>query len=517
MALKKPRTEPAAPVMPTLNSLTFRLIAIAAVWTVLGLVGGGIVLSGVFRSAVEDSFDDRLTFDLEGLIAAAAMDTPGSITLEDRFADPRFERIYSGWYWQIEPDNQASAQIAPVQLAPVRAAEQQRPAPLPNPPAPTQSTTQVVQTPAPTAPEISQPQTSRSLWDTTLVPQNVTSAEGKLWGYAEGPDGQHLRVLERRIRLPGTFVGSEPQPKTFRFMVAGDLAEIEDDVTRFDTTLLWSFGALGLGLIAAIIIQVRLGLAPLRRVRNALARIREGRARRLEGDFPAEIAPLASELNSLIEHSAEVVARARGHVANLAHFLKTPLTVLANEASSAPGALADAVKKQVTVMRRQVDHYLARARTAGSLDVLGNRAEVAPALKDLVRVLKQMHADKALNITVNVAPRLAFRGDREDLEEMAGNLIDNACKWAGTRVVVDAAPVGTGRFILSVGDDGPGLAPDERTRAMQRGEKLDESVPGSGLGLGIVRDIAKLYGGNFTLGQSTLGGLEARLELPLAR
>jgi signal transduction histidine kinase len=506
--------------MPTLNSLTFRLIAIAAVWTVLGLVGGGIVLSGVFRSAVDDSFDDRLSFDLEGLIAAAAMDTPGSITLEDRFADPRFERIYSGWYWQIEPDIQPTTQAAPVRPTSVQTAPlQQQPAPQPQLP-----TSERGQTPtappsavAPTVAATSQPQTSRSLWDTTLVPHDVTSAEGKLWGYANGPDGQHLRVLELRIRLPGTFVDSEPQPKTFRFMVAGDLAEIEDDVTRFDTTLLWSFGALGLGLIAAIIIQVRLGLAPLRRVRASLARIREGRARRLEGNFPAEIAPLASELNSLIEHSAEVVARARGHVANLAHFLKTPLTVLANEASAERGPLADAVSKQVTAMRRQVDHYLARARAAGSQDVLGNRAEVGPVLKDLVRVLKQMHADKALNLTVNAAPLLAFRGDREDLEEMAGNLIDNACKWASTRVVVDTAPAGTGRFMLTVGDDGPGLAPDERTRAMQRGEKLDESVPGSGLGLGIVRDIAKLYGGNFTLGQSALGGLEARLELPLAR
>ncbi len=503
--------------MPTLNSLTFRLIAIAAVWTVLGLAGGGIVLSGVFRNAVEDSFDDRLTFDLEGLIAAAAMDTPGSITLEDRFADPRFERIYSGWYWQIEPDNQLTAQAAPAPLAPVQAAPHQPIVSQQKTPSPAQPSPQGAQVPSPPAPAVSQPQTSRSLWDTTLIPSNVTSVEGKLWGYADGPDGQHLRVLERRIRLPGTFVGSEPQPQTFRFMVAGDLSEIEDDVTRFDTTLFWSFGALGLGLIAAIIIQVRLGLAPLRKVRASLARIREGRARRLEGDFPAEIAPLASELNSLIEHSAEVVARARGHVANLAHFLKTPLTVLANEASATPGTLADAVKKQVTVMRRQVDHYLARARTAGSLDVLGNRAEVAPVLKDLVRVLKQMHPDKALSIALNVAPALAFRGDREDLEEIAGNLIDNACKWANSRVSVDAAFKGTGRFTLTVGDDGPGLAPDEQTRAMQRGEKLDESVPGSGLGLGIVRDIAKLYGGNFALGQSPLGGLEARVELPLAR
>ncbi len=513
--------------MPNLNSLTFRLIAIAAVWSVLGLLIGGLVLSNVFRNAVEDSFDDRLTSDMEGLIAAAQMDTPGSVTLEDRFADPRFERIYSGWYWQIESDSEAAASAQPAvsksaALAKPAAAPATAPTPTPTltrpaPQSSPQATSNESAAPQTQPPSALTPQTSRSLWDTTLAPHDVTSQEGLLWGYAEGPDGQKLRVLERRIQLPSTLPGDTKQTQTFRFLVAGDTAEIEADVTRFDATLAWSFGALGLGLIAAVIIQVRLGLAPLRRVRSALSRIREGRARRLEGNFPAEIAPLATDLNSLIEHSAEVVARARGHVANLAHFLKTPLTVLSNEASTATGPFAEAVKKQVTVMRRQVDHYLTRARAAGTMDVLGTRADVAPVLRDLVRVLKQMHADKPLNIALDVAPALAFRGEREDLEEMAGNLIDNACKWAATRVAVNAALDGPGRFTLTIGDDGPGLAAAERDRAMQRGERLDKSVPGSGLGLAIVRDIAKLYGGNFTLGQSALGGLEARLELPLAR
>ena len=471
--------------MPSFNSLTFRLIAIAAVWTLLGLAGGGYVLSSVFRDAEEDRFDDRLQSDMEGLIAAAQLDTPASVTLQGRFTDPRFERIYSGWYWQIEPDveNPAGAQQAQTK-------------------APSQALT---------------PQTSRSLWDTTLSPHDLASQEGALWGYDEGPDNQRLRVIERRIELPITLNNGKKATGTFRFMVAGDTAEVEKDVANFDTTLAWSFGALGLGLLAAIVIQVQLGLAPLRRVRAALARIREGRARRLEGDFPAEIAPLASDLNSLIEHNAEVVSRARGHVANLAHFLKTPLTVLSNEAEGVQGPLADAVKKQVSAMRRQVDHYLARARAAGSSDVLGTRAEVAPVLRDLVRVVKQMHADKGIDIALSVPAAMTFRGEREDLEEMAGNLIDNACKWAAQRVVVNAAPDGPGRFVVSVSDDGPGLEPDERGRAMERGERLDESVPGTGLGLAIVRDIAKLYAGNFTLGQSSLGGLEARLELPLAR
>jgi signal transduction histidine kinase len=435
-------------------------------------VAGGFVLSGIFRGAVQENLDDRLFFDLDGLVAAAEVDAPEHVSLQGRFADPRFERVFSGWYWQIEPD--------------------------------------MPQTPD------TQPQTSRSLWDQTLIPRNFTQGENNsLLGYAAGPDNQSLRVVFRRIALPRTAEGRE-DTQVFRFMVAGDEKEMEADVARFNQTLFWAFALFSLGLLAAIAIQVRVGLMPLHRVSEALARIREGRARRLEGTFPAEIAPLVGELNSLIAHGAEVVGRARAHVANLAHFLKTPLTVLANEASASPSPLADNVTRQVMSMRRQVDHYLARARAAGALDVLGSRTEVAPVLNDLARVLKRMHPDKDLAIDLHVAPGIAFRGEREDFEEMAGNLIDNACKWARSRIAVEVGPLEGGRLYLQVEDDGNGLAPDERSRAMERGERLDESVPGTGLGLAIVRDIAKLYGGDFTLGEATLGGLQARLELPRA-
>ena len=341
--------------MPRTNSLTFRLIAGAAIWTVLGLVAGGFVLSGIFRNTVESSFDAQLVFNLDGLIAAAESDSEDSVTLEGRFADPRFERIFSGWYWQIRPA-QADTEF-----------------------------------------EL-QPQTSRSLWDQTLTPGDlVEGANNSTWGYADGPDQQRLRVLMRRIALPVASAEDVGQTQLFDFVVAGDISETEANIVLFNRTLLWSIAVFSLGLIAAMFIQVRVGLMPLRRVSEALARIREGRARRLEGEFPTEIAPLATELNSLIAHSSEVVGRARAHVANLAHFLKTPLTVLANEAATASGPLAETVSRQVTVMRRQVDHYLARARAAGALDVLGSRTEVAPVLDDLARVLKRMHADKELD------------------------------------------------------------------------------------------------------------------------
>jgi len=323
--------------------------------------------------------------------------------------------------------------------------------------------------------------------------------------------------LLRQIELPSHLPDDTDTTQVFQFLVAGSLSETDADIGRFNRTLLWAFVAFSGGLLFALVIQVQVGLQPLRRVSEALARIREGRARKLEGQFPAEIAPLAGELNSLIAHSAEVVGRARAHVANLAHFLKTPLTVLANEAAASPGPLAETVLRQVTTMRRQVDHYLARARAAGALDVLGSRTEVAPVVNDLSRVLKRMHPEKPLSIAVNIGPGLVFRGEREDLEEMSGNLIDNACKWAHAHIAVEAGPLDAGRFFLRVGDDGPGLTTGERARAMERGERFDETVPGTGLGLAIVRDIAKLYGGSITLAQSPLGGLEVCLELPRGR
>ena len=467
--LSKIRTFLTATIAPRLDSLAARLIAAAAVWTVAGLVVGGLILSGVFRASEEASFDARLKFDLDGMIAAAEPDPAGGVSLRGRFTDPRFERIFSGWYWQITPADGRSGEM----------------------------------------------QISRSLWDHAIhVTGGGRAGPDMIWGRGEGPDDQHLRIVEQRIEFPISATSNPDDTRAYTFLVAGNLAQLESEVARFDTMLFWSFAVLGLGLIAAIFIQVRVGLTPLRRLSRALSRIRDGGERKLEGRYPAELAPIAAEINSLIAHSAEVVGRARGHVSNLAHFLKTPLTVLASEADAQPGPLADSVKRQVMTMRRQVDHYLSRARAAGALDVLGNRTPVKPVLDDLARVLMRIHAERAIGIEVDCAPSLAFRGERQDLEEMAGNLIDNACKWAHSKVAVKASRDGA-KWKLVVGDDGAGLDAEERSHVGERGERLDESVPGSGLGLSIVRDIARLYGGSFELGESPLGGLEARLVLPV--
>ncbi len=445
------------------ESLAGRLIAAAAVWTVLGLVAGGIVLSNAFRTSAENAFDAALSADMDGLVAAAEPDPNGGVMLADRFLNHRFDRVYSGLYYQIRSGDNGG-------------------------------------------------QISRSLFDKEIM-ATAQSRKGPLtWGTAPGPEGQSLRVVWRRVDL----TPDNAKDADYTFYVAGDMAEVESQTRAFNTTLFWSFALLGAGLIGAILIQVKIGLAPLRKVSVALGKIRDGEARRLDGHFPTEIAPLAGELNSLIQHSEEVVGRARTHVSNLAHFLKTPLSVLAAEADAhekEPGAgpLADSIKKQVSSMRRQVDHYLARARAAGSLDVLGNRTQVCAVMDDLARVIGRIHP--AIVIDAECDEALYFRGERQDLEEMLGNLMDNACKWARGRVRVRCKKDG-GKLRLTVEDDGAGLSETQRAQVGGRGERLDESVPGSGLGLAIVRDISKLYGGFFALDASPLGGVMACLDLP---
>ena len=441
------------------ESLSSRLIAVAAIWTILALLVGGAVRSNAFRVAAQNSFDMALASDMDGLIAAAEPDPNGGVMLQGRFLNHNFDRVYSGLYYQIRAGTTGG-------------------------------------------------QISRSLFDREIEIRNTERKGALTWGEADGPEGQHLRVVSRRVDLAPNQPAGE-----FTFVVAGDMVEVERQTGEFNTVLIWSFVILGLGLIIAILLQVRVGLLPLRRVSEALARIRDGKARRLDGHFPTEIEPLATELNSLIQHSEEVVGRARTHVSNLAHFLKTPLSVLAAEADAQPGPLADSIKRQVFSMRRQVDHYLSRARAAGSLDVLGNRTQVSTVMDDLARVIGRIHAPRGIVIDAECSDLIYFRGERQDLEEMLGNLIDNGCKWARARVRVRCKSA-AGRLSLTIEDDGPGLSAQQRTQVGERGERLDESVPGSGLGLAIVRDISKLYGGFFALDASPMGGMMACLELP---
>jgi signal transduction histidine kinase len=274
---------------------------------------------------------------------------------------------------------------------------------------------------------------------------------------------------------------------------------------------------LALGLALAVFVQVRFGLRPLRAMQANLLAIRQGEVTALKGEYPAELRPVADELNLLIQSNAEIVERARTQVGNLAHALKTPLSVLTNEAAGQETPLAAKVTEQTGLMRDQVSLYLDRARRAARAQGLGAVTDVKPVLEALARTLERINRDKAVTVTVDCAEALKFRGERQDLEEMVGNLMDNACKWAASRVTVSARPApptaGRGLLVIAVEDDGPGLPPEQRAQALKRGPRLDETKPGSGLGLAIVRETAAMYNGEVRLEEASLGGLRASLTL----
>jgi len=307
----------------------------------------------------------------------------------------------------------------------------------------------------------------------------------------------------------------------FLVSVAGDASEIFDETRSFDYYLGGTFTALGIVLLLTTLFQVRYGLAPLKRISEAIADIRSGRAERLEGEFPVEIAPLARETNALIDANREIVERARTHVGNLAHALKTPLSVILNEAGPHRAApFAAKVMEQADVMRDQVAHHLERARIAARVTIVSTVTDVAPAIEALRRTMEKIHRDRAITIAATADPSARFRGERQDLEEMAGNLVDNACKWTSTQVSINVtveppAQAGAAPTLrIIVDDDGRGLSADERAQVSRRGQRLDESKPGSGLGLSIVSDLAALYGGKLTRSDAPIGGLRAELKLP---
>jgi signal transduction histidine kinase len=453
------------------SSLATRLFLSATAWVVAILVITGIVLSSVYRNAAERAFDRRLNLYLRTLVAEVATpDEPPDHQFQS-LGEPLFELPLSGWYWQVTRTDSEKADV----------------------------------------------RASRSLWDRKLPKLEERGADltaaGVRLGYVDGPEGQTLRMVERPVDL-----GADGK---FLINVAGDASEIFDETRSFDYYLGGTFAALGIVLLLTTIFQVRFGLAPLKRISESIADIRSGRAERLEGEFPVEIAPLARETNALIDANREIVERARTHVGNLAHAIKTPLSVILNEASAhAADPFATKVLEQADVMRDQVAHHLERARIAARVTIIGTITEVAPAIEALRRTMEKIHRDRSIAIELKADPHAKFRGERQDLEEMVGNLVDNACKWAASQVFIEvqleppAQAGGAPRLRIIVDDDGRGLSAAERAHVSRRGQRLDESKPGSGLGLSIVTDLAALYGGGLSLRNAPIGGLRAELELP---
>ncbi len=448
------------------SSLRLRLLAGSLIWIVVALSLTGFVLGDLFRQHVATRFEAELQGHLDQLAAVFEFDADGTPRLRAELSDPRLRKPYSGLYWQIDgAKHDTGSDIL----------------------------------------------RSRSLWDSTLAVPADALTDGAVHVHrVDGPDASHLVMVERMIRP------ADRPDEAYRLIVAADERAMTEPVIAFVGLLVRALTILAAGLLALVAIQLYLGLMPLRRMRDALAAVRDGRARRLEGVYPQEVQPLVDELNTLLHHDAEVVARARMQAGNLAHAVKTPLAILANAAARERNDFGRLVIEQVAGAQRQVDYHLARARAAGAIEVPGLRTPLRPVLEGLIRVMQRVHAARNVEIDAASIPvALAFRGEEQDLQEMLGNLLDNACKWASHRVVIGASSAGQA-LTVRIDDDGPGLPPAEREAVFTRGVRADEQVPGSGLGLAIVRDLARLYGGDVQLDAAPEGGLRVTLTLPAA-
>jgi len=431
----------------------------------------GLVLSSFYRNAVERAFDRRISVFLRNIVAEIANNPKATVIEPETLGEPLFFIPSSGWYWQItrlsDPPERKSSRSSPEDGFP------------------------------------------------TLESLKVPEIYGGVrQAYLPGPDGQRLRAVERFLDL-----GEDGR---FLLFIAGDAFEIDDEVSDFNDALLLTLGFILLAFMAIVWFQIRYGLRPLKNISEKLSEIRSGQIERLQGDFPKEVAPLAGEVNALLDTNHEIVDRARMHVGNLAHALKTPLSVLMNESASVQGPAAEKIREQLGVMRDQVQRHLDRARIAARVAVVSTTIDVAPIIEMLVRTMEKIHRERGVALRTQLNPETKFRGEQQDIEEMVGNLVDNACKWAASKVDIEMfvlsspRPAQAGSFRIQVDDDGPGLAPAEREEVLHRGRRLDESKPGTGLGLSIVLELAKLYGGTLQLGSSPLGGLRAELVLPAA-
>ncbi len=438
------------------GSLSRRMIGIAALWIVVLLFAGGVALDKVLTAAITRNFDDGLRYSLTAMVSSAEIGPDGEVLFNRPLADQRFLEPASGLYYQVSGEGHDDWR-------------------------------------------------SRSLWDRALRTEpGHRDAGDHIYDSAQFP-GEPLRILERTIELPGSRT-------RWTFIVAQTRDGLNEQISVLRGTLVKSFAILGLGLIAMAALQVWYGLRPLRHIRLAIARMREGKQSRVTEPLPRDVQPLVDELNALLAHNEQQADEARTHAGNLAHALKTPLTVVMNAATAQAPDLAHTVIREAATMRRQMDHHLARARALGRRGAAQSRADVTASLDAVERAVSRLYPD--VRIDSQALPGAAVRVERQDLDEMLGNLIENAAKYGGGSVFVtveDASPM----IAVVVEDDGAGIPEEDRVRIFDRGVRLDSGKPGTGLGLSIVRDVAEIYGGTVNLSESEdLGGLLVRLELP---
>lgn len=456
-----------------LNSVAFRLFATSVAWTLLVLPLAGWLILSLYRDDVKVGFDNTLIKLVDAINIDSMATTDTEPELPPNRYEPLFEVPNSGWYWQIRPLD------------------------------------------IPTARALVSPSLATGTLTSPYALKFPADKTGKRWINTAGPDGKAIRIVEVVNAL-----GYQADRPLYSIIVAGPYDWIEQLIEQFRSRLTIALSLAGLGLLAVTLVQIQFGLAPLRRIERDLAAVRSGQAKDLGGDLPAEIEPLQIELNALIRSNQEIIDRARTQVGNLAHALKTPLAVITNEARDHDSEFAGKVVEQSEIMRAQVNHYLQRAQMAARANVIGQVTPVGPVAQALARTLERINREKGITISVACPEALRFQGEQQDLEEMLGNLLDNACKWGQAKVQLKVAQAPAPaklpghRLVVTIEDDGPGLTPQQRERIGKRGQRLDETKPGSGLGLSIVADIATSYRGSMALDASPLGGLLVRLELP---
>ena len=457
------------------RSLTFRVLILATLWAIVALVVIAFVISTLYRRSAEASFQDLLRAQLYNVINSVSADEGATLSGNPQLGDLRFSQPETGWYWMVEPIGEN------------------------------------FDTP---------PLTSTSL-GTATVPITSTEAfpfDTRYERYYTTVDsvGNTVEVAETEVVL-------DEEGRTARFRVVGNRDVLENDIDDFSRSLFIALVGFGVGSLSLNAAAILIGLKPLDAARRALEDIRAGKAEQLDGDFPAEILPLASEVNALIDSNRRIVERARMQVGNLAHSLKTPIAVLLNESRVLEAPHGDLVKTQAEAMQSQVQSYLNRARIAAQRESVLARTETLPVFERLARVMRRLNEDKVFSLDVE-PETLVLAMEQQDIEETVGNLLENAARHARRKIALRAHiappdmagedPARRGWIVVEVEDDGPGLEPDQIREALKRGRRLDESKPGTGLGLSIVREIASEYQGTFALTRGSMGGLLARLVLP---
>ena len=431
---------------------------IAAGWITFLLLVGGVALDRTLTSLIVDNFDEQLGYIMTGMIGSAEIGPDGEVFFNRPLGDQRFLEPNSGLYWQITGEGHEDFP-------------------------------------------------SRSLWDRSLeVRGDHFDAEPHIYDSLQFPR-EPLRVMERSIILPG----SDTQ---WWFTVAASTGELEAQIASIRSILVYSFVILALGLLLMAALQTWYGLFPLRHVRRAIQTMRTTGANRVTEPLPLEVQPLVEELNALLAHTERQAEEARTHAGNLAHALKTPLTVVMNAATAKAPDLSDTVIREAAVMRRQVDHHLARARAVGRRAAGMSRANVWTSLEAVLRAVVRLYEDTRFDLDGDREVCVGL--ERQDLEEILGNVIENAAKYGGGSVFVTVDPADDPDICeVWIEDDGLGIPEAERTRIFDRGARLDTGKPGTGLGLAIVRDVVEIYGGTVELAESEdLGGLLTILKLP---